>query len=740
MACMHCPAAGLGRRTQIVLESAMELQSDQEEEEQKEEAIRKGIEEEERLAGLSTSIVSATAEAFDEMKLQVTTELKQALREQLHLLERMVTDFAGLSGTMQSSHDSLLSRQETLVKQLVEIHESKPSRPQEDLATKLAQTLGASITPRDHGMNGAREGEQPPSISDDLELPPNGIDEQPARRKSVLDGFSQSRFMRMSVSIAKSLQPNEKPKKKKKKKTVKGGKEAGNDERQSVKEVEPATGWKAPKETEISEKEDCENEKAVSATGDDTAVTDDKGEGKIAALTRSQKSLEKKTISMGMLMTSSGIDFELQAKVDRLVETWPLPRPIKRWVSRMDGPLSGLVSARAFEAGANLVIFAHVAFIGVHAQHNVEQAETGVESSTLYDDIDFGFSIVFATECCLRIFACRASYFLSNDKMWNYMDLTFVLLDVVNTIIGELLQGSEGDSGAGWGHVSSLRGGMKIVRLCRAGRALRVFRAFQRFEFSGRISVLVYEIAWSCFDAFYLAFLFGIIMLFFGIIFMQAATDSLLQSGASLTDQGILVSSFGSVPLALQTLFMVVSGGSTYGSVHNALNEVGTTYGVALLFYVFFIVFSFGNCVTSMFVHRAFHTAADQKDNKKLKAVQFIRDTLFAHYDDMISFKDFHNEVHTEGMKRYLATLDLEASEACGIFELLDESGLGSVGVEDLSRCCFRFARQTRGADLVGSLVSTRQLLAEFRSFKTFIHSRFVLLGEVLAMSLKAAK
>jgi hypothetical protein len=425
---------------------------------------------------------------------------------------------------------------------------------------------------------------------------------------------------------------------------------------------------------------------------------------------------------------------DLEDLVTQELAKWNFSDKWKVLLADTNNFLYGFVNSKIFKGVANMVILFNVLFIAVQAEHSVAKAHEGEEPSAMFLLIDLVFCVFFFVEILFRLIGERIVFFLGPDWRWNVMDLSFVAMDVANQLFLIVLQGVD------LGYVSSLRTGLKMVRLIRAARALRMFRIVRS---STRCRLLIEETVASMSLGLCLLALLFVVLTFFGIFFMQAAADVLLGEDFGETLQKQILKEFGTSPEAVFSLFQLTLGGMSWSdSFHNFL-KVDTVYGIVFIIFVFFTFLLFLNVVTGVFVDSALRRSKRHEVENSSDEASQIRHLLtkadLGNAEGLVSKMDFLTFLNGPYGKEQLRTLGLGTSEALAIYELFDKDGNHRVNIDELASGCARFTQPVRSVDTVALLLSVRKMNKEQRQVANFVQNRFAAMQRLMELSLAGA-
>eukprot|EP00928_Gymnodinium_smaydae_P027458 TRINITY_DN21233_c0_g7_i1.p1 TRINITY_DN21233_c0_g7~~TRINITY_DN21233_c0_g7_i1.p1 ORF type:complete len:693 (+),score=158.39 TRINITY_DN21233_c0_g7_i1:294-2372(+) len=412
---------------------------------------------------------------------------------------------------------------------------------------------------------------------------------------------------------------------------------------------------------------------------------------------------------------------EERIRIDEFLLKWRLPHS---W-GRTDGACSGLVQSRCFKLGGVLLITFSTLFVGAETTHRLARAREGLPAESTYVYIDNTLSSLFALELIMKIIGERIAFFVSSDWYWNYMDMFFVLSDAFNFIISLAIdvQGVSSQDA-----MSSLRSSLRTIRLTRAVRALRAIRAF---SFIKRVKFVLEAMGGSMMHSSFLMVLLALMFFFFSIVFMQATIESFNRDREQQDTE--LTEFFGSVWGSSVTLLKLVSGGISWDVVHDVLDNYSDFYGTILIFYVFFMRFTFLNAVSAMFVETAISLKQKREAQGHSSATRALTQCIY-HADErgegIISLKEWGSYISRPHVRDTLLACGLEKVDVITIFKMLSKSHhQKQVQLEELTHSCVRFTRPLRNADLAHLLLEQQKVSDHLSITFDTVNSGFRRLG-----------
>jgi len=352
-----------------------------------------------------------------------------------------------------------------------------------------------------------------------------------------------------------------------------------------------------------------------------------------------------------------------------------------------------------------------------------EQTQSGT-SDRMMDDIfwntDFCFTIVFAFELLLRLLAYECTFFTVPGHKWNVLDFAIVAVSIVEAVFVSL--GVE---------LSYIR----VLRLFRIFRTLRVVRTVSLFV---KLRTMINAIANSVFSLMWALSLVMFTMLMFSAVFLQGATayiSSNIESTDPLYLQNVsyLEEFFHSLPMAVLTLFMAITGGVNWWDAERVLLDIGFQYGLLFLLYIATMFLALLNIVTGLFVNDAVEMSQMDRDivmrfqeDKREQCEQCLRNLfieLDANDSRTVTFDEFQAHLNQNGPGVF-SYLGLEVWDAMNLFEALDIDGSRQLDIEEFVQGCMQLRGQAKTVDMVTLMRENERIMRSISkaSLDTFTH------------------
>jgi len=353
----------------------------------------------------------------------------------------------------------------------------------------------------------------------------------------------------------------------------------------------------------------------------------------------------------------------------------------------------GVVDSMRFEMLCGIVILANAIAIGWRQDALIRDAMGGAGGHfchTCADVVNYLLVLVFVLEIAFRIYAKRLRYFFGREWKWNVADSVLATYCIIEFAASRTYKPY-------FQIVRTLR----LVRVVRAIRSVRVFRDVRLMVCSLSQSLV------PLFSAF--ALLFGVIYVF-SICFMYGATIYVEQVGARADVVSELRRNYGKLSTTMYTLLLAISNGRDWNELAAPLCQIHWGFQALFMFYVLFVVIGVLNVLTSIFVERARELSKLDRDlatqGELASQEAFITQmrTIFEEVDDekygRITWQKFRDYLRSDRAQAFLATQQLDTSDAARLFSLMEVDDAGAVSVEEFALGCMRLRGPAKSSDV----------------------------------------
>jgi hypothetical protein len=344
---------------------------------------------------------------------------------------------------------------------------------------------------------------------------------------------------------------------------------------------------------------------------------------------------------------------------------------------------------------------------------------------------NFYISFYFLELIC-RLYVYRAYFFTGPASKWNIFDLVLVIAGVYDFIQSFTpIKFGAGGLGVTW---------LRLLRLLKMTKMLRVVRVMRFFKV---LRMMVMAIIGSMATLFWSILMMVIMLYMFGLCFIQAVAGYVAENHGHIPEEiydGI-TTYYSSVPQAVVTLYMAVTGGADWEPLAAPVQATGIIFYSLFLFYIAFASFAVLNVLTGMFVDTAMKVSGQDDElvlveRAELPEVEAFRtfwreyyrpsstdegvgpDKLLIPGNTLAKFS-----IHGEpALLNFFSALDISAEEGLHIHERLETDG-EDVTVEVFVQTCLQARNSSYQMDVIHN--ETKKLVKEFKIAMLYMEERF---------------
>jgi hypothetical protein len=364
----------------------------------------------------------------------------------------------------------------------------------------------------------------------------------------------------------------------------------------------------------------------------------------------------------------------------------------------LQGWASSVVDNDSFNYAIGFLVFLNVVAIGAEADY---MAKNIVDVVPLHlRAVECVFCVVFVAEIALRIFAERSQYFCAAGSAWNVFDLAVVSLHVAEVLLD--LAGILRDS---------LQLNSTFLRVFRTLRVVRVVRSIRIMRLVGELRTLAASLKWSLSSLAWTVALLLMIIVSVGICLTQVVTDYRVGHQDTEPQQG-LATYYGSLGCTVLSLYQAITGGIDWNvAVTPLADSISPVWSVVFSLYIAFVVFAVLNIVTGVFVQSSLENSKDDTDWVMIRNISSLIATIQQQSQvDSFSWVDFQQHLDRPQMRAYFEAIDVDPSEAEGVFKLLDLNGNGSIDTDEFLSGCLRLRGPAKALDLALLMHEVRRM------------------------------
>eukprot|EP00929_Paragymnodinium_shiwhaense_P012811 TRINITY_DN120704_c0_g1_i1.p1 TRINITY_DN120704_c0_g1~~TRINITY_DN120704_c0_g1_i1.p1 ORF type:complete len:657 (-),score=104.29 TRINITY_DN120704_c0_g1_i1:257-2227(-) len=395
---------------------------------------------------------------------------------------------------------------------------------------------------------------------------------------------------------------------------------------------------------------------------------------------------------------------------------------LKKKMERDRGKVLALCSAvvvhPAFELSFAILVLvsAFITFLEVHLALESPTADP----PALLRPLGHVLGGFFLAEILLRGATEGRAFIFGYGSGWNWFDSFLVASWFVELMVDVVQSLTASKPSAGSTGLSTMR----LFRILRIAKMVRLLRIARILRFVRALNLLVLSIVTTLRSLIWASVLLLLIIFTFAICICQSVVDAVRScAGDDCAMDPEVKRYWGSVPTASLTLFQMITGGKDWDDVARPLMELSEMMLLVLLIFIVFSQFAVLNVVTGVFCQAAVESAQRDREfmiqniltNKRrfIDAISEQFANMFSRFspttDDGITVEDFERNFEAKGVQEYFALLELDATDAWMLFQLLDEDKSGMLDAEEFVDGCLRLKGAARSIDLA-------KLSKDFRS------------------------
>lgn len=373
----------------------------------------------------------------------------------------------------------------------------------------------------------------------------------------------------------------------------------------------------------------------------------------------------------------------------------------------VEGRLRKVVTSAWFESCVSLIIILNAVSLGVATDIN---AKSGNHAPALFVIVDNAFALIFLVELCIRVAAYGRAFWTNRDWRWNWFDTCIILFQILCGILSAAWTSMEK---AGQFDVAAAR----ATRLIQLARILRIARILRRIP---KLRVLVVSIVNSMATLGWTMVLLFIVIYIFSLYLTQAVTDLTYQVEEKSSNFDILARDYGSIGDTILVLFMAITGGANWQDLCAPLMiEMTPWVGLAFSMYIAFCQLAMLNVVTGVFVESVLQSQESDRDLFLLNNAKELFATLEGGVRSLMSWEIFESKLSTPEMLEFFKAINVDSSEAEGLFQLLDMDKSGAISAEEFLNGALRLRGPAKSLDMALVLQEVHRLSNHLRSLQT---------------------
>lgn len=347
------------------------------------------------------------------------------------------------------------------------------------------------------------------------------------------------------------------------------------------------------------------------------------------------------------------------------------------------GALLGFARSPYFEYVTSFLVIVNAITIGIQTDIEARDYKSG-STPQHFLIIEYMFVCIFTLELALRLYVYRCDFWLMKGNHYNIMDFVLVSLQLLEVALDPLPQ-----------NISFLRV-FRIFRLLRVVRLVRILRHIRELR------TLIVSIMTSLRSLLWTIVLLMLIIYMFSLYFTELVKDHLAKNENPSNHEEFedLKKYFGGVGISMLYMFECLFGGQDWDVFLQPLRlAFGDVMVFPFLLYISFAELAILNVVTGVFVDNVLVCAKKDQDIFLLNNVRELFQQIGGVTCEM-DWRMFENLLHTPQMKEAFKAINVDPSEARGLFKLLDMDNSGVVNAEEFLCGCMKLRGPAKALDL----------------------------------------
>jgi Ca2+-binding EF-hand superfamily protein len=368
------------------------------------------------------------------------------------------------------------------------------------------------------------------------------------------------------------------------------------------------------------------------------------------------------------------------------------------------------------------IIIINAIFLGFQSDFAVKNPFE--EDPPIIEFGQLGFFVFFWTELAARIAVDPLYFFQGKDWRWNYFDLFLMIAGTAQKI------------------TKSKAAGATLLRVLRAGRIMRIAPAIKTHPFFRELRLMIYSLISSLRGLFWGFLLMVSINYLFAMLFLGEATNYLRSNLGDGETVDALNEYWGSMAVALRSLFAAISGGDDWMGIAQPLFDISLPHGCLFVVYIFVVFAGLLNIMNGVFVDAALASSrADsdlvaQLDHEALVETIKSAKAVFESIGESLTEQQFQELLGKADVKGFFRSLDMDVEEAKCFFSILDTDNSGTLELDEFIQGCLRLQGAAKKIHVASLLAEHDRIwkaqVQYFNQLAQKVHNEFARLDKAL--------
>lgn len=373
-----------------------------------------------------------------------------------------------------------------------------------------------------------------------------------------------------------------------------------------------------------------------------------------------------------------------------------------------------VVASTIFEYVTSTCIVLNAIAAGVQAEYTIRSLPD--ETPSVFRVLEVVFLVAFGAEFTLRaaVLGVPDMFFQDKEGGWNLLDACILVLHLLDEAAISFV--------VTWGPMD-FPATFSLVRAARLTRLVRIMRVFRLMAMFQDLRAMVESIGSSCKSLVWTSLLFLLLTYVTGVYLTDLVAEQARKDPRILFEGSLLGEYYGTTPRALLSMFQAVTGGVDWNDLLQPLiEEVSPAMALPFTLYIAFTVLAMMNVITGIFVESSLATARVSKDAELLNSMCALFLNTDKDRSGMISWEEFAGKLQDPDMARCFRLLDIELSEARGLFTLLDTDTSGEIDAEEFIMGCLRLQGTAKAIDLATLMYFNKRIATWWSSQMKAVH------------------
>lgn len=194
-----------------------------------------------------------------------------------------------------------------------------------------------------------------------------------------------------------------------------------------------------------------------------------------------------------------------------------------------------------------------------------------------------------------------------------------------------------------------------------------------------------------------------------------------------------LLKYYGSLWASVQTLFQSVTGGIDWNEVLSPMTQsISPFLAPVFMLYIAFAVLAMLNIVTGVFVESALISAKADKDICMVSNMRELFTRCDCGLNGKMDWEQFEIQLDEPQIQEYFRAIDVDPSEARGVFQLLDIDDSGFITAEEFLSGSIRLRGSAKALDLALLIYNFRVLSQWIQEHAWFVEDQLRVLSSAV--------